>query len=78
MLCRESSQQSGIDIFFTGDDCASGTIAARESLSLYRVAQEALHNTVKHSHARRANLQLVSRRGGTRIRVDIPASPANH
>lgn len=63
-LCRESSHQSGIEITFSCDDSAMTGLGPRESLCLYRIAQEAIQNIVKHSHAQRASVQLV-RAGGT-------------
>jgi len=37
--------------------------------ALYRIAQEALHNTVKHAHASRADLKLESEVGGIALEV---------
>jgi two-component system sensor histidine kinase UhpB len=61
-LCRDTSQQSGIDISFAGDAALTG-IGPRESLGLYRIVQEAVQNIVKHSHARHATVRLVRRCG---------------
>lgn len=58
-LCAESSRQSGIAIAFSPDAGLPRPLSASESLCLYRVAQEALHNIVKHSRARRASVRLV-------------------
>jgi signal transduction histidine kinase len=62
-LCREITQESAIDVTFSGDESVAA-FGAHESLCLYRIAQEALHNAVKHSGAARASVQLV-RRGDT-------------
>jgi len=51
------------------------------ALNLYRIAQEALGNAVKHSRGKRIDIQLASRRGEIVLRVQddgagIPRSPA--
>ena len=47
-LCREIADQHGIEIRFHAES-VSPALAPRISLSLYRVLQEALQNTIKHS-----------------------------
>ena len=59
-LCSETSRHSGIDVGFSTDGDLPGQLTAAESLCLYRVAQEALHNVVKHSGAERASVTLVA------------------
>jgi len=58
-----SAQQSGIEITFSRHGELPHRIGATESLCLYRVAQEALHNVVTHSKTARAWVQLSSVRG---------------
>jgi signal transduction histidine kinase len=67
-LCRQTSQQSGIDISFTGDDALTG-VGPSESLCLYRIVQEGVQNIVKHSHARHATVRLVRRSAGLVLTV---------
>jgi signal transduction histidine kinase len=57
-LCRETARHSGVDISFSGNAGLPPRVGAAESLCLYRVAQEALHNVVKHSKADPARVQL--------------------
>jgi signal transduction histidine kinase len=38
--------------------------------ALYRIAQEALHNIVKHAGARQARVELARQAGGVRVRVE--------
>jgi signal transduction histidine kinase len=57
-LCRETSRQSGVGIAFVCRADLPDQIGAGESLCLYRVAQEALHNVVTHSGAARARVEL--------------------
>lgn len=56
-LCTECSRQSNIKI-----ECFCAGLPSRVdpevSLSLFRVAQEALNNVVKHSHAQHAQVEL--------------------
>jgi two-component system sensor histidine kinase UhpB len=57
MLARETGQNSGISIAFqkTGEE---RRLSPEVELALYRIAQEALNNVVRHSQARRADLRL--------------------
>jgi signal transduction histidine kinase len=57
-LCTDSSRQSGVKIAFSCNVDLPHQIGASESLCLYRIAQEALTNVVKHSKATRASVQL--------------------
>jgi two-component system sensor kinase len=57
-LCEELTALHHIDLRFTCDGLPSslqGTLA----LALFRIVQEALHNVVKHSGARRATVEIV-------------------
>ena len=48
---------------FSCDEDLPNEIGSNESLCLYRVAQEALHNVVKHSNGARAWVRLMALRG---------------
>jgi signal transduction histidine kinase len=57
MLVRETGQTSGLQVDFS----SSGTerrLPAEVELALYRMAQEALNNTVHHAQARQASVRM--------------------
>jgi PAS domain S-box-containing protein len=56
-LCQELSKQQSVDIEFTNDNVSSH-LPRETSLCLFRVAQEALHNAVKHSGVSRFAVHL--------------------
>lgn len=57
-LCHKISNQSGIkgDIQFIGD---KRRIETKKETFIYRIAQEALNNIVKHSKARKFSVQMI-------------------
>jgi PAS domain S-box-containing protein len=61
-LCRELSEQYGADIDFLYRDVPA-SITKESALCLFRVAQEALSNTIKHSGVRKGRLELFGDRG---------------
>ena len=67
-LCREFSEQYGIQIDFVHRNVPS-RIAKESALCLFRVAQEALSNTVKHSGVRKGRLELFGHRGALHLCV---------
>ena len=67
-LCREFSEQYGIQIDFVHRNVPSCT-AKESALCLFRVAQEALSNTVKHSGVRKGRLELFGHRGALHLCV---------
>jgi PAS domain S-box-containing protein len=56
-LCTETSDQCKIEIEFQFKQVQAG-ISTGIALSIFRVAQEALHNVAKHSHASKVNMEL--------------------
>jgi len=56
-LCREMSEQYGAQIAFLHRNVPT-SIAKESALCLFRVAQEALSNTVKHSGGKKGKLEL--------------------
>jgi signal transduction histidine kinase len=56
-LCRDVSEQGGVPVVFTHGTVPSD-VDPNVSLCLYRIAQEALHNITRHSHAREARVDL--------------------
>jgi PAS domain S-box-containing protein len=56
-LCKELGQSHDLLIEFAHYDIPDG-IPAETALCLYRIAQEALRNVIKHSGARRADVEM--------------------
>ena len=67
-LCEELGQNEGILIDCEVDDVAAD-IPNDHALCIYRVAQEALRNIVKHSRATRAQVQLHSNKKTLKFQV---------
>ena len=67
-LCDQVGKQHPIEIAFEADYPGTG-VSKEIELCLYRVAQEALHNIVKHSKAGRAVVQLTH--SGPVLRMEI-------
>jgi signal transduction histidine kinase len=67
-LCRDLSQQSGLDVAFTYDVLPQ-EVDPNVSLCLYRIAQEALHNVLRHSHAEAAQVRLKREGDSLALRV---------
>jgi PAS domain S-box-containing protein len=61
-LCRELSEQYGAHIHFVHRNVPH-TMAKDTALCLFRVVQEALNNTMKHSGVRKSQLELFGDRG---------------
>lgn len=68
MLARETGQNNQLVVSFqkTGQE---RRIARESELSLYRIAQEALNNAVKHSKATRADLSITF--GSSEIQMEV-------
>jgi PAS domain S-box-containing protein len=72
-LCREFSEQYGIQIDFVHRNVP--TLIAKESaLCLFRVAQEALSNTAKHSGVKRGRLELFGHREALHLCISDPGA----
>jgi PAS domain S-box-containing protein len=65
-LCREISQKYKIGVQLVDRDCPAN-IPKDVALCLFRVAQEALGNVVKHSQATDAHVELFGTAGGIRL-----------
>ena len=83
MLARETSQNNSLDVEFekTGEE---QRLSREVELALYRMAQEALNNVVRHSQAKRADLQLSFGEKEIKLEVsdnglgfDMPKSPTD-
>ncbi len=67
-FCREVTADRGIKVHFEATDIPSG-LPNETSLCLYRVAQEAIQNIVKHSGASTANVRLSTGNGHIHLTV---------
>jgi len=67
-LCRELTQSHGLDVKFT-HHLGPGMIPPDAVLCLYRIAQEALQNVVKHSGSHHGSVELSGTADVIRLRV---------
>jgi signal transduction histidine kinase len=61
-LCREFSEQHELNVQFVQHDMPP-LLSQDVSLCLFRIAQEALHNVVKHARVSKATVELSGRNG---------------
>ena len=67
-LCKELTQSHGLSIAFAAHDMPD-TLPDDTALCLYRVAQEALANVVKHSSAQHTRVELIRTAGSVSMRI---------
>jgi signal transduction histidine kinase len=67
-FCREISEQSGAVVDFTITNVPD-SLPREVSLSLFRLVQEALHNSLKHSGETRFQVRLQGDRSGIELEV---------
>jgi signal transduction histidine kinase len=67
-LCREISQETSLSVVFEFENLPD-TLPAPIALCLYRVVQEALHNTAKHGHAQNAKVELQVNSGQLQLNI---------
>lgn len=72
-LCKEVAQSHGLDVNFVHDQ-APEAIPHDAGLCLYRIAQEALRNVIKHSRARQALVELSGLPGAIRLCIEDDGS----
>jgi PAS domain S-box-containing protein len=70
-VCRDVGRQHGIAVEFRHHRVPE-TVPPQVALCCYRIVQEALHNVVKHSGARRASVQLTSADGMLDLTIADP------
>lgn len=63
-LCRTASDQHHIKVSFEGHDLR---LSDQANLNLFRVAQEALSNAVRHGHANEVSVTLEANKGWVRM-----------
>lgn len=67
-FCREISEQSGVLVKFTSTNIPD-SLPREVSLSLFRLIQEALHNSVKHSGDNHCEVHLDGHPSGVQLEV---------
>jgi two-component system CheB/CheR fusion protein len=76
-LCADFSKQEKIRVDYRERNL-DGAVPPDVSLCLYRVAQEALRNVVKHSGAERASVQLMAKPGCIQLSIGDSGSGFDH
>jgi PAS domain S-box-containing protein len=66
--CAEFSRRESINVRFSAQDMPAA-VPPEAALCLYRVAQEALRNVAKHSHAREASVMLTAAGGAVELSI---------
>ena len=70
-LCEEFSTREGMEVLFE-HEAVPRVLPVAVASCLYRVAQEALHNVLKHAHAGRARLRLSGSPRGIHLSIHDP------
>jgi signal transduction histidine kinase len=66
--CDRLTRRGAIDLSFDGD-AAAAAVRGDPALCLFRVAQEAMRNAVRHAQAQRIRVELRAERGGALLSV---------
>ena len=66
--CERAARRGAIEVGFDGD-AANGTERGERALCLFRVAQEALRNAMRHAQAKQVRVRLQHEAGGTAVSV---------
>jgi len=66
-LCAEYTKNSGVHVWFSHRGQTEEVIPPETAICLYRIAQEALRNIVKHSRAKVAWIKISHIPGGVRL-----------
>ena len=69
MLCKDFEKVHGVATTFREASPPPSTVDGNLEIALYRIAQEALGNTAKHAHARKASLSLETGAQGVTLTV---------
>jgi signal transduction histidine kinase len=79
-LCRDTGAKSGLTISFSETDVPSN-LPSDISHCLFRIAEEALQNIVKHGHAKTASMELKVLNGRALLRIvddGVGLTPEQH
>jgi signal transduction histidine kinase len=68
-LCEQFSKRSGLKISFH-EHGLTDRLSQDMEIALYRIAQEALNNIMKHAQAREVEVQIVRHKNGLRLTIE--------
>ena len=68
-LCNSFEKQTGIKVLYDWNVSESGVFDKIQKLNIFRIVQEALHNVMKHSHAKSVEVQI--KKTGSKVTVVI-------
>jgi signal transduction histidine kinase len=68
MECERVSRRGTVGVAFHGDD-AAGALRGDRALCLFRIAQEALRNALRHARPQHVRVELHAEGGGTSVSV---------
>lgn len=66
--CERAARRGALEVAFRSDD-SGGALRGERALCLFRIAQEALRNALRHARARRIEVALRGAQGGTELSV---------
>jgi signal transduction histidine kinase len=66
--CERAGRRGAVEVRFHGDEAGNATGGDR-ALCLFRVAQEALRNALRHARPQQVRVELHAENGGTRLTV---------
>jgi signal transduction histidine kinase len=67
--CERAARRSGVPVEFH-EDASAGALRGERALGLFRIAQEALGNALRHGNPKQLRVELSARRGGIGITVE--------
>jgi two-component system sensor histidine kinase UhpB len=66
---EQFSSRMGVEVAVRGEEEAAYGLPAHVENALFRIAQEALHNTAKHAQATEATVALTARQGAVQLTI---------
>lgn len=67
-VCERAARRAAVEVGFQGDE-AGAALRGDRALGLFRVAQEALRNALRHAQPKHVRVELRAEDGGTRVSV---------
>jgi len=69
-LVEDMQTLTGASISWRGDDDARAALSDEQAINLYRIAQEALNNAIKHAQAANITVALEVASGNTQLKIE--------